>query len=245
MVGNWGTVQPGSYNSTEGLLDEMDYCGINEALVYHSFAKYHSPAVGNRMLVEQITSNPRLSGCWVLLPSETGEMPSPTSLVGEMLTRGVRAARLFPTHHRLILHKAFLGELMDELEKHKVPLFIDSGNVHWSDRNTDWEWISETCLEYPELPLVLLHEGLAVNRVLFPSMKKFKNLYMEISYYYLHRGIEKICKEIGAGQLLFGTGMPVYAPGSPIMSLAYSNIGLEEKTLIAGGNLRYLLGGVR
>jgi len=245
MIGKWNTMQPGSFHSTEGLLDEMNYCGIKEALVFHSLAKYYSPSVGNHTLIGQIRGHTRLHGCWVLLPPETDEMPNPSSLVEEMLRSGVKAARLFPTHHRLILHKAFLGELLSELEEHRIPLLIDSGNVHWSDRYTDWKWIAETCSDYPELPIVLLHEGLAVNRVLYPCMKRSQNLHMEIHYYFLHRGIERICKEIEPSQLLFGTGMPIYAPGTPIMSLVYNNIDLEEKILIGGENLRRLLAKVR
>jgi predicted TIM-barrel fold metal-dependent hydrolase len=68
------------------------------------------------------------------------------------------------------------------------------------------------------------------------------HLYVETSYYTVHRGIEKLCGTFGPERVLFGTGMPRRDPGAAITALAYSLIDDEARALVAGGNLRRLLG---
>ena len=83
------------------------------------------------------------------------------------------------------------------------------------------------------------------NRRLFPLLEQYPNLYIETSYYVVHRGIELICRHFGAERLLFGTGLPQRAPGPAITALSYSQISDQERALIASGNLRRLLAEVR
>jgi len=245
MVGRWGTFQPGSFYSVEGLLEEMSYCGIGEALVFHSLARSYSPAVGNEKLLEEIRGKHQLHGCWVLLPHHTGEAPEPEDLVESMLSKGVKVARLFPKEHRYSLSEWVLGGLLTVLEEHRLPLLLDFGNVHWSDSFTDWNAVAELCSKYPELPVILMRESLAASRNLYPLLERFENLHMDTSYYFVHRGVEEICEKFGAKHLVFGSGMPTYSAGPPMMVITYSSISQGEKQLIAGENLRKLLGGIR
>ena len=245
MVGRWSTFQPGSFYSVEGLLEEMNYCGINEALVFHSLARSYSPAVGNEKLLEEIRGKHQLQGCWVLLPHHTGEMPEPETIVETMLSKGVKAARLFPKEHRYSLSEWILGELLTVLEERQIPLLLDFGNVHWSDSFTDWNAVAELCSKHPKLPVILMHEGQAASRNLYPLLERFENLHLDTSYYFAHRGVEEICEKFGAKHLTFGSGMPIYSAGPPIMVVTYSSISQREKRLIAGENLRKLLGGIR
>ena len=67
-----------------------------------------------------------------------------------------------------------------------------------------------------------------------------------------HRGIvlrflgwiEAFCRRFGAGRLLFGTGIPFWVPASVVSAVSYARISWDEKALIAGDNLRGLLGEV-
>ena len=51
----------------EALLDEMLYCGIHGALVYHNVARDYDPAYGNAKLTDEIGDDSRLLPCWVVL----------------------------------------------------------------------------------------------------------------------------------------------------------------------------------
>ena len=57
------------------LLEEMDFCGIDRALVYHTAQRFDLPANGNAILVNEIEGHPRLVPTWAVLPSQTGEQP--------------------------------------------------------------------------------------------------------------------------------------------------------------------------
>ena len=249
MLGRAPVRQPGAFFAVDGLLEEMDRLGIEQALVYSSIAQHYDPATGNRLLLEELAAAgrpERLHACWVLLPHATHEMgvDSAEVLVERMLAAGVRAARLFPTQHRFSLSDWSAGPLLRALERHRVPVFIDFGNVHWSDRNTDWDALYHLLKAHARLPVVLVHEGIGSDRYLYPLMEAFPDLLLETSYYQPHRGIEAICRRFGHERLLFGTGMPVWAPGPAISMLAYADISDDARRAIGRENLRRLLGAV-
>ena len=52
---------------------------------------------------------------------------------------------------------------------------------------------------------------------------------------------ERMAARVGPERLLFGTGMPMYAPGPAITLLTYSGLSQAEKSLVGAGNLRRLL----
>lgn len=221
----------------------LDAAGIGEALVYASVAQMYSPAEGNGQLAHLIDGSPRLHACWVLLPESTRELPDGVAKL--MLGAGVRAARVFPARHRFSLAKWCCGPLLDDLAHAQIPLLIDYEVSHWSDRAVNYPEVEAVCSAHPTLPVVLCRVGVADDRYLYPLMQQLPNLYVDTSYYEVEGGIEEICDRFGARRLLFGTGLPVFAAGGPVCQLCYARISDAEKQLIAGGNLRALLGGVK
>ena len=67
-----GCAGEAEFYSLEDLLAEMDYAGIDDALVYHSLAKEYVPMLGNRQLMDEISGHERLHPCWVVMPNGTG-----------------------------------------------------------------------------------------------------------------------------------------------------------------------------
>ena len=117
-----------------------------------------------------------------------------------------------------------------------MPLFIDRDQVEWAD-------IARMCRQYPNLPVVITSIGYRENRTLYPLFQSFKHLYVDLSWYSVHQGIEALSRRFGVGHLLFGTRMPLFAPGPALTALAYADISEEEKAQIAGETLRTLLQG--
>ncbi len=231
--------------SANRLIEEMNYYGIKETLVFHSLSKEYHPTVGNKELLKEIKANDELHGCWVLLPSShTKEMDSPEMIVRKMLRSGIRVVRLFPRSHFYKLSKWCMGDTLAILEKYRIPVLLDFETEHPYFDTIDWEAVAKICLEYPDLPVVLIQVGLRTNRMFYPLLARYKNLSIDISAYWMYRGIESICKNFGANRILFGTGLPFYNPGLSLAMLSYSNIGARDKGLIAGDNLRRLIAGV-
>src|SRR5262249_44965500 len=66
--------------------------------------------------------------------------------------------------------------------------------------------------------------------------------YLETSYYQVHQGLSDTARRAGAGQLLFGTGLPYRAPGPALTLLRYDFLAETDRAAVGGGNLRCLLG---
>ncbi len=226
--------------TVSGLLVEMDREGIAEALVYHAMAVDGHPWEGNQLLLRELAGEPRLHPSWVLLPT-TGEMPAPRELVARMQDAGVRAARICPLRHRFLFNEANLGDLLAELEAARIPLLLDFGRIRWSEEVTDWTNLDHLCGRYPDLPFVLLAEGMAAPRRLYPLWSRRRNLYLETSYYQVHQGLSDAVRRGGSGQVLFGTGAPLRASGPALTQLRYDFLNAEEREQVGGGNLRRLL----
>lgn len=224
------------------LVGALDQAGIAEALVTHSSAVAYDPAHGNELLREALTGNGRLCACWVVMPHHTGEMPEPQALVRQLLDAGARAARLYPKRVGP-LREYLYGPLLGVLQESRVPLLIDFELGHWGAhmQAVDWDGLGWLLGRYPRLPVVLPRLGQAVDRMLLPFMDLHANLHLETSYYIGSGALERLAARVGAERLLFGTGMPRYAPGPAITLLTYSGLGEADKALVGAGNLRRLL----
>ncbi len=223
------------FYSVDDLLAEMDHAGIDSALVYHSLAKEYDPMTGNIMLMDEIKGYDRLYPCWVVIPGGTNEIPEPAELVNNMVAQNVRAVRIFPSDHLFSLSDWCSGDLMRELEKHKIVVIVEIDQV-------GWEGIYSLASRFPGLPIIIANLNYRVNRYLYPILEKCKNVYVEISGYQIHKGLESIGIRFGADRLIFGTRMPYFTPGPALTMVNYLLANNTEKEMIAGGNLSRLTG---
>lgn len=233
QIGRYAVKHPEAFTTADELAAEMEYCGVSEALAYHSLAKEYAPAVGNEMLLEEIEGKP-IHPCWVVMPHHTGEMPPPDDLLAQMKEKGVRALRAFPANHQFRLFDWCAGELLDMVDATGIPFFLDSDQI-------TWEGVAEVLKDHPRLNLVLLRTSYRADRYMYPLFEKYEGLRIEAATYQVNNGIEQICGRFGAERLLFGTGLPFTEAGPSIAQITYAEISDEDKRLIAGQNLRGLL----
>jgi hypothetical protein len=219
-----------------GLRREMEIAGVEDALVYHSVARDGHPPLGNALLLEELKGQEGLYPVWVLLPHHTGETPAPDKLIPEMKSKGIKAARLYPTrtHHSFSLAEWCAGELLGWLEGARIPLILDIEIVTWED-------IFMLLKTYPHLPLIISNCSYRHNRFLYPLWEKFENLYVEVSRFMGAGAVEDVVRRFGARRLLFGTNMPQYTGTAAVALIAYAEIPRRDKEAIAGANLRDIL----
>jgi predicted TIM-barrel fold metal-dependent hydrolase len=232
------------FETVESLIESMDEHGITQCLVYHSLAKMNNPTIGNQLLVDMIQSEKRLHPCWAVLPHYTGESLDPQALIEEMKIHHVRAVRAFPTVYNVELHLWLWEELLAELQRYRIPLFLDFNNANWSMK-WDWDGIYRILSAYPELPVILIRVGMMANRYLYYLLKRFQNLFIETSYYQNNNALVDVADRFGSERLIFGSGMPQYDPRLPLSAVEYSGLSEEDKKNIFGGNLERLLKGVK
>lgn len=230
------------------ILDEMDYCGIDRALVYHKEAMIN-PVSGNKLLIDSIGGEKRFVGCAVLVPSYTGELGDADGYVDFLVAGGIRAVRFFPRVNSFSLKPYAMEGILQAAERHKLPVIIDY--VHddiaepystW-DHCQDYDAIYELCTVFGNLNYIIVLPGMRSQRYLYPVMSKCSNVYVEVSSFG-YKNIEDICAKFGAERLVFGTYTPVAEAGALVGYLMYADISDCCKELIAGRNLQRLIGEV-
>lgn len=243
LVGPLNQRPPGAPEDVPALLATMDHYGLSRALVTHTVAKWHDPMTGNARLMRELAGHTQLVACWVVLPSATGETPPEEEQVAHLLAAGARAARLCPAAHRLQLAPWVIDPLLGALAQRRVPLLLDFDTRHWSEE-LPWAGIERVARAYPALPIVLVRQGQADFRTLFPLLDRCPNLVVETSYLQGHDAIRPLVERWGAHRLVFGTGLPLWDPALPITGLTYAGLLPDDLRAVAGGTLQRLLEGV-
>jgi len=245
MIGRYNVFRQGSFYTKKRLLEEMEYYGISEALIFHAVSMENSPQLGNRLTLQESLGTPSLHPVWSLLPAMPRETSPPDVMIQEMEKFNVRVARLFPLQFHFDLDGWCLAEVLQILSDHSIPVIIDyfdSGMPH-ADR-TDWRSVVDVCQRYPDLPVIVTEFRFRTNRRLYQAMDKCPNLHIELSALWLFRAVESICRRFGAERLLFGTRLPIRDPSCALGMVNYAMISEEEKAMVASGNLRKLMGAV-
>ncbi|MGQ9514967.1 MAG: amidohydrolase family protein [Thermoproteota archaeon] len=228
--------------TAEELLQEMEFCGVREALVYHAAMRDDDPSIGNALLSEAIRGHKKLHGSWAIAPSQTGEQDPPTVFLTKMRRSGIKALRAFPSKHRYLLDGLTFGKLFRLMVKRRIPLFLSV--TESSGGRSGWAMIEQLLLEFPRLILVATDHGpWGDDRFFRPLLDRFKGLHIDTSRYELDGGISNLCDRYGAKRILFGTGFPVANMGGALLTLSSANISKREKEMIASGNLRRILEG--
>jgi predicted TIM-barrel fold metal-dependent hydrolase len=220
--------------SAEGLLAEMDWAGVEQALVYHALMSDQSPVVGNAVLAAEIAPHPRLVGTWAVLPPQTRELPSGRAFFRGMQEQNIRALWAFPDAHRYLLDRVVVGPLLDEISARHIPLLLP--------RSVGWPAIYAVLAQWPQLTLVVATHGpWGEDRYFRPLLEHYPNLYLDISRYELDCGLRELVARYGHTRLLYGSNFPHTPMGGPLLLLAQAEISTEAKRAIAGDNLRRLL----
>jgi len=218
------------------LADEMDFCGIDRALVYAAGMRFGSPTTWNSLVVAEAKRYPALEPTWAILPPQTGEMPYGPELLDTMKANGVRALRAFPDEHRYRLDRRTFADVFDALIEKRIPLFVKQNLVA----------IGDLLAEVPDLVVVAVNQGPhSLERYLRPLIESYPNLYVDTSYYIVDGLIEEFCERYGPERLLFGSAYPDNCSGAALLRLIQADIDAQGKSAIAGGNLERLLGEVR
>jgi hypothetical protein len=152
-------------NGADEIIAYLGHCGIQGAIVSHTLSRFSHPTVGNRLLLETLSSarsgsrtgvgrDAELIASFVLLPDATGELGNLDGYIDSMVKAGGRTVRLFPKSHNYSLKDWTCASLLTRLEERGVPLFV-------------WPW--ETDKAHLYLGLDELVSRFGASRVIFGS----------------------------------------------------------------------------
>jgi len=213
---------------------------LTGALISSWRGKVVSPQDGNAQLDEVATSLPEeCSVVWTGAPLNPGER-EPLPGVGELGGKA-RGVRLFPKSHNFPLVSWTVGPLCEYLVARGLPLFLWHTELDWRD-------LFGLAGEFPGLSIVVETQTQKIlyhTRPLFALMRERPNVFVELSNFAGAGFIEYAVREFGAERLVYGSFLPVSDPFVPMGMVLDADIPEEDKALIAGANLRRLIGGAR
>jgi predicted TIM-barrel fold metal-dependent hydrolase len=230
--GPWRTPVLRSLETAGALLDEMDWCGIDEALVYCTAQRFDYPPDGNEHLLRHIAKHPRLHPTIAILPAATREPGTAANVLDELERTGARAVRLFPQDHRYLLDEVSLGDQLVILEARGVPVFV---------RDT-LDRIAPLLRSFPDL--VLVSDALGggpLDRYAWPLAERYPALRFETSSYLVDGGIEEFVRHFGASRLLFASGVPMGPSGGALLQILHADLEERDREAILASNLLDLL----
>jgi predicted TIM-barrel fold metal-dependent hydrolase len=246
QVGRHLRLQEGGLHTPEHLLEDMDHYGVAEALVLDSMGRENHPADGNARVLQVTAGNPRLHPVWTALPpGAPDEQPPPAEFLRQMRAHGVAALTLLPRQYRFELSDWCIDALLEPLAEARVPVFINyteigPGAGGWQD-GTDWNAVVDLCRRHPTLPVIVSEYRIRrTQRLAYRALEACPNLHIELSAWWLHRGIEYITERWGSHRLLFGSNWPTSGHHMTLATLTTADISADAKRAIARRRVRAL-----
>ena len=182
----------------EELLAEMDYNGIDEAIVYNTAMIESGVLHGNdAFLADERNYTGRLHGTIVMLPSFLEERFAPERLHKTVCEKNLFGVRANPKTNRYMFDRITVGDIADMLTEKKIPVYISPDN--------GWENVFSIMKEFPSLTAIVTNYGLwGSDGYVYPLAKAYKNLYFDTSDFQEIIGIEAFVNRFGSEKLLFG-----------------------------------------
>lgn len=223
----------------EDMLREMDYCGIDEAYVWHQAMYDTDPVYGNDLItVESSKATHRFHPVWSILPPITEPQFLPDLLLPSMHSHGVKALRAFPVKNRYFLNAVTMGDLLDVICEKRIPLYLSPQD--------NWEHIFSVLSEFPKLTVIVTNYGLwGSDRYLYPLIQSYSSVYIDTSDYQMMNGYCRFVHQFGSERLLFGSNYPMDNIGGPLATLLGSGISKEDIENILHRNVEHVMGEVR
>lgn len=225
--------------SAAELLKEMDYYGVDKALVRHINLDKGALCT-NKSLADMLRDDAeeRLTGVWCLLPSQCKEIPEPDEFFRLMKKNRIGALTLSPFEHRYVPCRMTIGKIMDAAAERRIPVLLNAFAAKWQELYQFMETFPRN--------VFLFQEGWGKwgsDRNIRPLLENYPDFYFETSGYWVPEGIRDLAETYGAERILYGSGFPRYNQGSGMLQLKHSGLKQEDVELIAGKNLERILKG--
>lgn len=218
------------------LVDQAGQCGVRSGLVSHWHGKTIAPQAGNAALAECAAALPDgFYGVLTGLPMTPGEAgPLPGAGAPPAWVKGVR---IFPRAHEFPLTPWCVGGLCQWLIDHRRPMFIWHTELPWPE-------LHSLARAFPALSIVVESQPQKIIyhvRAVWGVMRECPNISLEVSNLANH-SFRWMIDGLGAERFIFGSFLPVSDPLVPLGMVIDSGLPEQDQKLIAGGNLRRLIG---
>ena len=221
--------------TADELLEEMDRVEIGRAVVWHRSQYELNATDGNQKTIAQIQGHEdRLIPSWTILPAISDEQYAPDVFLAAMRRNGVKLLRAYPQQDRYLLCGVTMGEQLEMMIAHHIPLYLSPMN--------GFEPIYAVLKEFPELTVILSNIGWWPSaRLIYPLLARYPNVYFETGDFSMPQGFEEVCRKFGSERMLFGTNFPTNSMAGSMYALQQADISQADKEKIAHLNLERLI----
>ena len=234
----------GVASSAEELIKMMDKAGIDIAAVSSTKSLYYDFREGDKELLEKIDGfKARLIGFACINPiyEEAKEL-----LVKEVEVYGMKGLKLHPQHHGYDLEDKSTQWIFEEAARLKIPVLIPM-RVQAASESPSYlapvkvEKVKAIAERFPDLKLLV---GGVTYWEMFEvesAMKKHGNMFIELSFLDIYKGIEILVKKLGSSRIIFGSGMPINQPEVIKALVEEAEISEDDKRMILAENAEKVL----
>ncbi len=164
--------------------------------------------------------------------------------IKDAIEKGVRLFRFFPKSHLFNINDYYMEKIFDFFSSYALPVMLDlkqfdiTGNKYFAIDDME-----RVIAKNPHMP-VILETSLKqcfFNRIFFPLLEKYENLYIETSDLLLMDQIENMVQRFGPKRFIFGTGFPTKEVRIGTERLLYSQMDDFSKSCISFNNLDHIV----
>lgn len=229
LIGTWPHFEADL--TLETLAASMQARQIGLSLVTHTAAIFYDTASGNDQAVAACAPNMPIRPVAVINPLT---YPACTQEIKQRLGQGVRVFRLCPAAHGYPFagNVGPLREVLAALEGAALVL-VDLVDLPQPAIGSD-------LLELLPCPTALTVDARGLGLTLHAA-RHSTHVYLETSRLTAGGALEAAIAGMGAERVLFGSGSPLRAIGSAVMSVQFADIPDADRHAVFEGNLRRLL----
>lgn len=237
----------GSEPTVKEFLADMDYYGIDKALIRHSNVDLLGAEPTNDEIAKFLREEDpeeRLGGIWYILPTESSAIPEPDEFIRQMKANRIKAIALSPHGHRFVPNRMVIGKIMDAAKERKIPVFVDKLYNFAVPPVEAWKEVYDFVDTFQDNVLIFgsLAQKWGCDRQIRPLLANYANFHFVTTGYWVPEGLRDLAEIYGYDRIIAGSGFPHYNLGSQMLQIKFSGLDSEAVAKMAGKNLERILG---
>jgi len=226
--------------SPEALLIVMDRAGIERAVIANTECMFRDFRAANEETAKVVRAHPdRFIGFLGFNPARYWDVADEVDRGLDQL--GLSGIRLFNTAASFTsgwgvgLDSAVLASAMERASAHRAVVFLEAGYP--------FQEVARFASTYPDIRVIACGAGYGNAGEAIMAARAVTNLWLDLTTMDIQDGVDLLVTEVGAGKIVYGSGLPLNSPSSVKMMVEHARISEDDRAAILGGNLRQLLEG--
>lgn len=220
-------------------LEQLNGANIKKAVIKTEELSYCSPDIAISNMNKVLESYEGFYGLYPMLPDCTNDLPPIKEVVVSKAFSRYVGFSLQPDVYNIPKNPLFLKEYLEVAKERHIPVWFNMVS------EADYIYIANVLQDYPTLYAVLYFDDEWPNtRKIYPLLKEFKNTHLLTCNMIWMGAYEDFYEKFGAERLIFATRAPKKYIGAAMLDLLSADIPENAKEMIAGENLKRLMGGI-